>query len=298
MKYLVIDVGGTFTKFALMSENGEIISKDKVATVTDTVENFLQMLFDIYENLSEDVQGIAISSAGMIDRDNGVMFNGGAVTCIKNLNIVEILKNKYNVPVSVENDARSAAFAELWKGSLVNYKNAVAMILGTGVGGAIIIDGKVLKGTNLIAGELSYVLTDFKDHKNLKNTLGFVGGVNTFVSNVIKNKGIDEPLDGEKIFEMALSGDEVALDCIRSYALGLAIQITNLQSTIDQEITTIGGGISSQPLFIDILREELVNVSETFGGRLPLPKITTCKFFNDSNLIGALYVHLEMLNKI
>ena len=127
MKYLVIDIGGTYTKYAVMDEECTFYTKDRIPTVCDTLEHFTDMLAGLYqenENICEEdgdhIQGIALSSAGVIDSETGFMYNGGSLFCIKNINIVELLEKQCGVPVTVENDAKCAALAELWRGSTVD----------------------------------------------------------------------------------------------------------------------------------------------------------------------------------
>ena len=127
MKYLVIDIGGTYTKYAVMDEECTFYIKDRIPTVCDTLEHFTDMLAGLYqenENICEEdgdhIQGIALSSAGVIDSETGFMYNGGSLFCIKNINIVELLEKQCGVPVTVENDAKCAALAELWRGSTVD----------------------------------------------------------------------------------------------------------------------------------------------------------------------------------
>lgn len=293
MKYLVIDIGGTFTKYAIMDENCEFYKKSKVSTVCDETETFIEMIVNIYEDNKEDIEGIAISSAGIIDSKKGLMHTGGSLFCISNLNIVEALEKRCGIPVSVENDAKCAALAELWRGSLRGCRDAIVMILGTAVGGTIISEGKVLKGSHFIAGEFSYLFTDSKDALNPENTLAIRGGVPALIRLAAEIMQIPaDELSGEKIFLLAREGNEKALSCIRKYAHILAVQVTNYQFMTDPERISIGGGISAQPMLLDMIREELVKLNNVYPHKVPMPEVTACHFFNDSNLIGALYVHL------
>lgn len=294
MKYLAIDIGGTYTKYAVMDEDCHFFYKDKVPTSQESLEDFIEMLTDIYEQNKTDIQGIALSTAGMIDSETGFMYNGGSIFCISNINIVEILENCCRVPVTVENDAKCAALAEVWKGCLSDCNNAIAVICGTAVGGAVICNRKVVRGKHFMAGEFSYILTDGRDAFNQDKILAESGGVPALLHMVSGKKGIPvAELDGEKVFSMANCGDEETLWCIRSFANCLAVQITNCQFIFDPERIAIGGGISAQPLFLQIMREELKKLNGVYPHAVPIPEVTSCEFFNDSNLIGALYVHLK-----
>lgn len=294
MKYLAIDVGGTFTKYALMDKDCQFYEKDKVPTKKDSLEMFVDMLTAIYERFAGEIAGIAICAPGVIDSETGFMYNGGSLFCIKNINIVEILKNRCKVPVTVENDAKCAALAEVWKGSLADCKNSMAVIIGTAVGGAVIVDRKVLKGGHFMAGEFSYLFTDEGRWQERSQLLAESGGVPALIKLVETKKRMPQgSLDGEKIFSMANQGDEETIEILRQYCRHLAIQISNYQFIVDPEKIAIGGGISAQPILLEMIREALKELNAVFPYSLPIPEVVNCKFFNDSNLIGALYVHLK-----
>lgn len=293
MKYLAIDVGGTFTKYAVITQDCRILEKDKIPTVTKLLEDFITSLVKIYEAYRGCVDGIALSMAGIIDSEKGFMYTGGNLTCIKNLNIVEILEERCGVRVTVENDAKCAALAEVWKGVLMGCRDAVVMVCGTGIGGAVIHDGKVLKGTHNMTGEFSYVMTDAEPEYSLDHTLAGNTGIRNLIQDVSESTGIPaDELDGEKIFSMAEAGEEKALAGIRRYARRLAVQINNYQFILDPERIAIGGGISAQPLFLEMIREELKKINEVYPWDLPIADVAACRFFNDANLIGAVYMHI------
>ncbi len=294
MKYLAIDVGGTFTKYAVITQDCRILEKDKIPTVTKPLEDFIASLVKIYETYRGRVDGIALSMAGIIDSEKGFMYTGGNLTCIRNLHIVEILEERCGVRVTVENDAKCAALAEVWKGALMGCRDAVVMVCGTGIGGAVIHDGKVLKGIHNMTGEFSYVMTDAEPEYSLDHTLAGNTGIRNLIQDVSESTGIPaEELDGEKIFSMAEAGEEKALAGIRRYARRLAVQINNYQFILDPERIAIGGGISAQPLFLEMIREELKKINEVYPWDLPIADVAACRFFNDANLIGAVYMHIQ-----
>lgn len=294
MKYLVIDVGGTFTKYAVMDEKCNVYVKSKTSTIQDSLEHFADMLERLYREYAEDVGGIALSSAGIIDSETGFMYNGGSLFCISNINIVEMMEKRCGVPVTVENDAKCAALAEVWKGSLAGCRNAAAVICGTAVGGAVICDGKIIHGKRFMAGEFSYLLTESSDPMNSKWVFAETGGVPALLRMVADKKNLPlEELDGEKVFSMANCGDAEVMECIRRYSNRIAMQINNCQFIFDPDRIAVGGGISAQPLFIQMIKEELKKLNSVYPYDMPIPEVVPCKFFNDSNLLGALYVHLK-----
>lgn len=289
MTYLVIDVGGTFTKYAIMDASGNFIDKGKITTVKEGSSAFVSSLYNLYLNYP-NIDGIAIASAGVIDSDRGVMYNGGSLDFIKNLPIVDLLSECCQVPVTIENDAKCAALAELWKGSFSDCQNAIAMIIGTAVGGAIIIDRKIVKGKNLLAGEFSYILTDSSDSLNWRKNFAINGGLPALIETCAKQKKlVAKQVTGELIFKWAKEGDENTLACLRDYAHLLATQIVNLHFVINPDRIAIGGGVSEQPLLLELINEEVGRLIENYPFSVAKPEIVSCQFHNDANLIGALF---------
>lgn len=300
MNYLAIDVGGTFIKYAVITDECMIQEKNKIPTPQDDFEEFISLLVELYKRVSKNckLEGIALSMPGIIDSKKGFMYTGGSLGYIENVNIVELLQNKTGVPVTVENDAKCAAVAELWKGTLKDCDNAVVLVCGTAVGGAVIRNRKVVSGKHFMAGEFSYILTDSKEEYTMANCLAETAGASSLIKSVSEETGIpEEEISGEKAFSMANQGDEKALEGIRRHAKKLAVQIHNYQYIFDPEKFAIGGGISEQPLLLQLIKEELKKINDMFPWTLPIPEVTTCQFYNDANLIGAVYVHIRSREK-
>lgn len=309
MKYLSIDIGGTFIKYSIITQEAKIIEKSKVKTPREenegTLKDFINILVDIYDEYRGEVDGVAISMPGMLDSNTGYLYTSGSLEYASNINIIQLLKDKIDVPITVENDGKCAALAELWQGELVNVDNGAVVVLGTGVAGGIIINGKLHKGRHFSAGEFSYIVDGSENITELNSYWGIISSVTKLIELVAEQIGIhQDELDGEKIFEMANRGDKKVLKALDIYAKNLAIKIYNLQVLLDLDLIAIGGGISQQPLLLDYINKNIddfikVNPLREIGPIIPTPKVTTCRYFNDSNLIGALYHHLnqqEMLN--
>ena len=303
MNYLAIDIGGTFIKYALINQHTMILEKSKVPTPVAahaTINDLIEVLTVIIKKYQRSIYGIALSIPGIIDSDQGDAYTGGAVHYLSGQNLVKLLSEKFEIPVTVENDGKCAALAEFWMGSLKGYKHGATVVLGTAVGGGLIIDGKLHKGNNFLAGELSYMLFDAPDDKFFWHE----GGVENLLALASKNMDIPyEELDGIKVFEMANQKDKGALAAIDEYTKCLAKQLYSIQCLLDLDIFAIGGGISGQPLLMEYLQKNIDEFCEmhpfrSFSPIIPKPKVTTCKYFNDSNLIGALYHHLSKESKI
>lgn len=300
MNYLAIDVGGTFIKYAVITENCSILEKDKTLTRQESLEVFIQSLEEICRKIREHytIEGIALSMPGIIDSKKGFMYTGGSLFCISNVNIVEILEQRVGIPVTVENDAKCAALAEIWQGSLKECQNAVVVVCGTAVGGAVICNREIVSGKNFMAGEFSYVITDSKDEYKMANCLAETAGAKALIQSVSDKTGIPvEELNGEKAFSLANQGNEKAIAGIREHSKKLAIHIHNCQYMFDPERIAVGGGISEQPLLLQLIREEIAKINDMFPWTLPVPEVTSCRFYNDANLIGAVYVHMKAREK-
>lgn len=301
MNYAVVDVGGTFIKYAVMTAEGEFLQKGKIPTETQDLNLFLESIANIYREAAADqgdIAGVALSMPGFLDVETGYAYNGGGVRCVKEINLIEALRERIPVPVTMENDARCAALAELWHGNLAGCRNAAAVILGTGVGGGIIVNGEILRGKHFVAGELSYfMLEDMGVEFDEKTIAARAASARGLVSMVAEAKGIpEEELDGVKVFRMIDDGDAAVREILWKFAGNVARLICNIQIIIDPERVVVGGGISTQSLLIEMIRDQARNMMKLFSWtELPVPDIVPCKFFNDSNLIGALYSHKSQL---
>ncbi|MNW41479.1 Beta-glucoside kinase [compost metagenome] len=288
--YLVIDIGGTFVKYALMDSAAEIVTKGKYPAPRDTLQDFEKLLFTIIEEHDlTPVKGIAISCPGAIDVNTGVIANGGSFPFLHNVNLKNKIEKKYGKEVSIENDAKCAALAELWLGALKGKKDSVVLVLGSGVGGGIIIDGKIHRGFQLSAGEVSYIMTHLDLSAKKAEYFGMACSAVEMVKQIAEIKNLDDPTDGEAVFEYINQQDEEANAIFNEYCLYLAAQILNLSYILDPEIFAIGGGISIQKVLLERTQwaiDEIIKVNPLHIAR---PKVVTCKFHNDANLYGALY---------
>ena len=158
MEYLVLDIGGTAIKYAVMTEEVEFVEKGDVPTPKTNIEDFVSTIGTIFDKFEKRISGIAISMPGRIDSDTGYAYSGGNLEYNDGKNIAEILGARCgNLPIAVENDGKSAALAEAWKGSLEDCNDGIVMLLGTGIGGGIIKNKKIHKGRDFTAGEFSSI---------------------------------------------------------------------------------------------------------------------------------------------
>lgn len=317
--YLIFDIGGTFSKYALMKADGTIVDKGKFETKNkegDTIDDFVDSLVAVYDNYKTYtvIEGISMSLPGQIDVENGIVYVGGALPFLHKVRFGKLMSDRCDhKPVTLENDAKCAALAEIWKGNASDCTNAVLFIIGTGVGGGVIIDRKVHRGNRMIAGEFSYIfdtitreeaehkLLNVDDVGQLENkygdgiySLSKTAATYSLRVRVSKEKNIPlEQVTGELIYKWADEGDEICSNALKDMYFAIAKQCLNMYVILNPDVILIGGGISSEPRFIEGIRyyaKMLSNAAEMFKGY----KIELCKFGNDSNLLGALYNFLQM----
>lgn len=299
--YLTIDVGGTNLKYALMNENAEISTKGEYPTpMEEGLDGFLKALKAIYDNYGKTAQAMVMSAPGRIDAAKGYFYTSGALGYINGINLKDRLKDIVPLPFAVENDAKAAALAELWKGSMQGIQNGIVMTLGTGIGGAVIINGKLYRGSTFAAGEFSGIPSNMMKFPYDVQTLWAVpNSVRTLVATYAAKAKMDPAkCNGRILFEAANKGDAAALEVIDDFCKTLASGIMSLQFALDVQKVAIGGGISKQPLLLASLQKQIhAYYDEAYKMGMPacIPEITACTFGNDANMIGALYHYLYEL---
>ena len=293
-KILTIDVGGTFTKYAVMSgtRTFKIAAKDKIPTAKKNHEEFLKSLVDIF-NAHDEVEGIGVSMPGLIDTQRGVCISSGALDFSNGHCIAEELQQMCGVPVTIENDANCAALAEVKSGSLVDVKDAFVLVFGTAVGGAFVRNREIYRGIHHCAGEVSFMLKSIDSDVSKENFCGENLGALALLKNCAKILDTaPEDVTSEMIFDLIAENDDDILDALYNYAHGVAVMISNLQVLFDPERFALGGGISSQESFIDAVQDKIDELYKDMPDYLPRPEVVACKYHNDANLFGALYRYL------
>ena len=292
MKVLTIDIGGSFTKYARMTEDMEILSRGKIPTPQSGRDALLDALVSLYEE--ESVEGITISLPGIIDAENGYVVMGGALRYNDDFYLRHALFQRCRTKIHLENDAKCAAMAEASAGSLKDVSDGFVLIFGTMIGGAFIHDHRLLRGRHFSAGEVSYITTIRNGYPDQDVVFGNRCGVPRLCRKYADRKRLSlDAVDGVRLFQDAQAGDEIALDCINEFAHEIAVQIFNIQTVLDPERFAIGGGISAQPILIEAIRKNLKKLYSVCLYDIPQAEVVACKFQNDANLYGALHCFLQ-----
>lgn len=281
--YLVFDIGGSSNKYAL-------IEKDKIVEkFSSKQEKNMEDLLKFFEDKinffakSHKIDGIGFSSPGTVDSSIGNIYGKSAVEFITEYNFALEIKNKFNLPVAIENDANCAALAEIFYGKVD--KNYLAfLIIGSGIGGSITKNGKIIKGKSLEAGEFGYMLLKNEDG-NFDN-FSKLATLPNIRRKMIKKYGIDEST--YLIFDKYMQKKEPYFTEVDQMFTYLAMGIYNIFYTVNPEKIYLGGAISSDERFV----REIKNKLNTGVFKSIDIDISPVSFFNDNNLYGA-YANLK-----
>lgn len=296
---LGIDIGGTAVKMGLVDETGKIHSRHEASvcydhyatpiltTVIDEAKVFL-------ESGDVKIEGIGVSATGQIDTNTGtVIGTNGKIPQYEGSEIKKEMERAFGVPTFVLNDANAAVLGECFAGRARGKQHVVMITLGTGVGGGVVVDGKLLGGTLGIAGELGH----FTLYENgIMCTCGKQGCYESYASTtalvhrVFEKTNIE--MNGFTIFEHIKSGDKVLTEIVDQWIADIAAGISGLVHIFNPQMVLIGGGISVQEeLLIAPLRKcVLATVMPRFAEGL---QIERASLGNDAGIIGATKYFIE-----
>lgn len=296
MKYYIgLDIGGTSIKYGLVDENGTILEKDSVKTDIAGSE-ILRNITEIVENYKKEqkIEAIGVSAPGIVQHD-GFMTTGGAIRDFYGINLKKEIEQRTGITATIENDANAAAFAEQWKGNAKGLHNYLCIVVGTGIGGGIIINDQIYRGGHGMAGEFGMmsVMDRNLPGKGLEfNSMSFtaatVGGLLRYYNDHHDGKALD---DAEVVYSLAADGDKLALESLDFFYTALSRGIINLVVGLDPEKILIGGGISANDQFMKDLNNKIQELKKANNDLIDLkfPEVQAAQLRNDAGIIGATY---------
>ncbi|WP_086314411.1 hypothetical protein A5821_001978 [Enterococcus sp. 7F3_DIV0205] len=290
MYYLSIDIGGTYIKYGLIDRAGNFIQTWRQPT-PKTLESFKKMIVSQLETQQGKIKGIAMSCPGRIDSAKGYVHTGGALLFLYDFPMKEWIASVSDLPFAVINDGKAAALAEWWIGNLKDVRNGAAVVLGTGIGGGLILDNHLHQGPNFQAGELSFLIRQSPNPKQ-PQLFGFHGSAVKFMAEAASIIDVSKE-DHIAVFKAISNQTSIALTSLfENYCRDIAILLIDMQVLLDLEKIVIGGGISAQDSLIKMIKTQYSNLrqDETLLGQTFSPLIIeACAFQNSANLLGALY---------
>lgn len=296
MKYSIgIDIGGTNLRIALISEEGKVIKKIKVPSGERILESLLDSITRI---INSDVVGIGIGVAGLIDHEKGTVLRSPNLPAIEGINLAETLKARFKIPVLIENDANVAALGEKWLGAGKEFKDFVHLTLGTGIGGGVIYNEKLMN----ISAEIGHMIIVAS---GTPCSCGNNGCLETYASaKAILSKAINSleggtesilrelyggnfyRLTSEDIYKSALEGDGLSRAVLREAGKYLGIGITNIINIFSpQGIVLSGGLIGAWNIYV---QEAIKEASQrSFKILFDKTRIIPSILKDDAGIIGA-----------
>jgi len=297
MYYICIDIGGTSIKYGVLSEKGEIFIDGTVSTKVTEKENFIlsdvkkliRNILDEYRNY--EIKGICVSTAGVVNPEKGeIAYAGPTIPKYTGTKIKKELEKEFSISCEVENDVNCAGLGEYWKGAGKGSKSMVCLTIGTGIGGSVILDGKLLNGIGYTAGEIGYMDVNGSYIQNIASSRYLVEKVQKEKE---EKEGITDAITGVDIFELAKKGDEICIAGINEIISNLAVGVRNIIYLLNPEVIVIGGGITAQKEYLEEKIRKEVNdgmISDMFRKT----RIELAQQGNQAGLLGALY---NFLNK-
>ncbi|WP_411344653.1 ROK family glucokinase [Paenibacillus sp. WLX1005] len=304
--YVGVDLGGTAIKVGICNQEGELLhtyegptEKEKgPETVIDNIVKYVRYIVEQSPYEWEHVVGVGAGVAGFTDLRSGVILLAPNIG-FRDVPIRAILEDRLGKNIRIDNDANVAALGEAWSGAGKGVMDCVCYTLGTGVGGGIIINGKIYQGFSGLAGEIGHISV-VPDLEAIQCGCGKTGCLETVSSATgIIRMAVEavergdhtslssiEKITAKDIFDAAKEGDEVSIRIVNRAAYYLGKSMAAIAATLNPERFIIGGGVSKAG---DILFNR---IREVFAELTPEPlqkgvEIIPAKLGNDAGIVGA-----------
>ena len=296
-----VDLGGTHLRVALVDDAGRILKQLKQETPKgDSALCIVNALANAAQQWDSDqlpVVAASIMVPGAVDYEKAVVLQAPNLPSLVNFELKAELERRLGWSVFLENDANAAAVGEMWMGAARGCRDVISVTLGTGVGGGVILDGKLWRGSHGSAGEIGHTTVD--PFSGLKCKCGNTGCLELFASataivrmtrenlssfpeSTLKSEG----LTAAKVYDAGLNGDELALAVFRRFGMYLGIGLANLINLIDPQIIVISGGaVNGWDLFAPEMYRQVEE--RAFRTTAQQVKIARAECGDNAGLLGA-----------
>jgi glucokinase len=292
-----LDLGGTNLRAAAVDRSGKML--DKVSGRTQYSEGREAIVSDMVEAIetmrdrigTENLAGIGIGVPGFISLSEGVVKNCANIPALENFPIRDEIGKRLGHKIILENDANAAALGEKWIGAGRDVDDLIMLTLGTGIGGGIISQGKVLRGVNGMAGELGHITVAPNGYPCGCGNTGCVEkfGSATAIVAMAKLLGLGDNLEAKDVFDLAAEGNQKALMIFQSVGESIGIVLAMLINTFNFPLYLLAGGvIAGWDLFAPALLAETRRRSFTF--RTTETRVERAQLGNEAGLFGAAYL--------
>ncbi|MDO4318136.1 MAG: ROK family glucokinase [Lachnospiraceae bacterium] len=305
-----IDIGGTSVKCGLFTEDGEVIKKWEIPT--DRSERGKRVPYDIAAAIRETIVGQGLKTEEILGVGIGVpgpVLETGVVLECPNLgwgrmDVKALMEQELGLPVRVGNDANVAALGEMWKGGGRGYDDLLMITLGTGVGGGLIINGRIVYGANGAAAEIGHMIVNPAEtdicgcggHGHLEQYASATGIVRMANHMLAEDAGETalrsyERLTAKDIFDEAKKGDAMAERLVDQLGSYLAFALTHVAAVADPKVFVVGGGVSKAGSFLLDAIERHYN--DNIMTALKNKEFRLAELANDAGIFGAAKMILD-----
>lgn len=284
---ICIDIGGTAIKYALINSKGSIITKNSRKTEIHLgVQKLINNVFSIIDTYVEkyEISGIAISTAGMVNSEKGeVFFAGETMPGYSGTKWKKLIEDKYVIRCEVENDVNCAALAEYISGEGCGSSKFLCLTVGTGIGGAFIIDGNVYNGNSYSALEVGYMHIGEDNFQNMASA-------STLCKRVAERKEeAIEDWDGYRILQAFNEGDEICREAVEYMCRNLSKGIANLIYILNPDRIVLGGGIMEEAKILQPIINKYLAVYLN-SALIDTLDLRFAAWGNDAGIIGAFHM--------
>jgi glucokinase len=304
---LAADLGGTNLRMAAVNRAGTILYRTKRETpraerADEIVSAMVEAANECCQNAGE-AKSIGIALPSGIDYANGLIIKAPNVPCLDGFRMSAALSNELNLPVALENDANAAAIGEQTFGAAKGFQSAIAVTLGTGVGGGIIIDGKILRGIDGMAGEIGHICVEPFGASCNCGGRGCVEQYASATAILRQTRELEHQypksilhdktrLTSADIYHAGIAGDELALEVFRRVGFYLGIALSGLINCLNPEVITIGGGAAGGwDLFINHVTDQINK--RTYRVSAERAKIVKAVCGDDAGILGVAKLAFE-----
>ena len=301
-----IDIGGTKVLGGVVDASGKIIESARRVTPAAGGKELIATIVELIKELNSkhEIAGIGICVAALISADQGTIVGAPNIANLSELNFVAEIKKVFDLPLIAENDANAAMWAEYKFGSANGFNPVMFFIIGTGMGGGLVIDGKLFRGANGIGAEFGHMIVQ---PKGILCGCGAQGCIEQYASGsalmryakdaitadptagkaLLDEAGGINNLTGEILTEAAKNGDQLAISAFNKQADWLGSACASYTLLLDPQAIVVGGGVvQAGELFLAPVRAAMEKYMP-FAGTHLLPKVIAAKFGNDAGVIGA-----------
>ena len=300
-----VDFGGTSVKIGLLYRSNIIDSTPTIATLDyetpDALIDAIAESIAVLRGRHPNIEAVGVGVPGFVDFNKGIIHNLTNVPGWKSIPLRNLLMEKIGLPCVIENDANCMAYAEWKRGAGRGMSNLIALTLGTGVGGGVIVNGALVRGARSGAGEIGQMSIDFQGRKGAYHNSGALEdyiGNNEIAADARERyaaKGIERNINDCTPHALSLAaqtGDEIAVEIWEDVANKLATVLVGCCYLLNPQAIIIGGGVAKagEVLFSPLQRRVLAQLSGPFRDYL---QILPARFSNEAGMIGAATLGLE-----